>query len=383
VAALLAAGADISAKDKQGHTPLAVAAAEGYPGVVQVLLKHVLQQYKAEQQSPLPQQQQQQQQHDQYMQMLQQAGAMSLSKGKDTWQVFLPLVAEALGEEGVRSLWAGVQQQLQPPCEEAAGQVCGSVDPWVPPHMLWESVQCWVDAWGDLAAQRSDITGRLEQLVVGAQHQQQQVEEGGSAGAGRRSKRPRLVRELAMLREDAAAAASSSAGQRQAAAIRRATSDSWRSYHSTSTSSSRRASRARVKHLNAERAAVAQVEAAADRGDEPGVYTALGQLENRAAGLSQAACAAAKVGNWGLCMALLRELVMLDEAEWVQSEALTCGGYPRALRGVVRDLRVDLARALEGCDVLLADWLALRQQQVRELREAVVAAAEAATAAGV
>jgi hypothetical protein len=37
-----------------------------------------------------------------------------------------------------------------------------------------------------------------------------------------------------------------------------------------------------------------------------------------------------------------------------------------------------LRAALQLCDALMADWLALRKQQTRELREAVVAAVTAA-----
>jgi ankyrin repeat protein len=128
VTALLAAGADLTAKDKDGRTPLGVAAAQGHPKVMEVLLKHVLQQYKAEQrlqqsehhqqqpllaQPPGQLQQQQQQGDGQYMLLLQEAGALAIVMGMDTWQVLVALVTEVLGDEAVSSLWEGMKQQLR------------------------------------------------------------------------------------------------------------------------------------------------------------------------------------------------------------------------------------------------------------------------------
>jgi ankyrin repeat protein len=49
VQALLAAGADTQSKDWKGRTPLAAALADGHRQVVQVLLRHELQQYKEQQ----------------------------------------------------------------------------------------------------------------------------------------------------------------------------------------------------------------------------------------------------------------------------------------------------------------------------------------------
>jgi hypothetical protein len=102
-------------------------------------------------------------------------------------------------------------------------------------------------------------------------------------------------------------------------------------------------------------------------------------------------------------MVLLRELVMLDEAkgraavQQVQLHTYTAGRWRKQghkIDGLVvppkqsqdapepaADVATELAVALQVCDALLADWLAVRQRRVRELREAVVAAAGVAAAA--
>jgi hypothetical protein len=98
-------------------------------------------------------------------------------------------------------------------------------------------------------------------------------------------------------------------------------------------------------------------------------------------------------------MQLLRELVMLDEAKGraavhqVQLRAYAAArwrnqGHKAAGPLVLcqqsqhkPDAAGELAAALQVCDALLADWLAVRQQRVREVREAVVAAAGVAAAA--
>jgi hypothetical protein len=43
------------------------------------------------------------------------------------------------------------------------------------------------------------------------------------------------------------------------------------------------------------------------------------------------------------------------------------------------ELKLD--NTLKGCDALLADWLAVRQERAREVKQAVVAAVTAAAAA--
>jgi hypothetical protein len=411
VAALLAAGADLTAKDGMERTPLAAAAAGGKAEVMEVLLKHVLQQYKVEQQAqqqqrqqeqqqerqrvPPPQQQQQQQQQQQggYMQMMQEAGALALATGIGTWQVFLPLVADVLGEEGVRSLWTGVKQQLRR-MEELSGEEGGSwrhdFGPYTPPHILNLVKESWAAAWGDVLAQRSaGITGRLEQLVVRPYQQQQQ-----QAG-----KQPRLTRELRSLTEGTPAAAAAASdvqydagagdGNRSSRAARAMRWPTPGQIQGGAGDSCHRIfgvevwmphdQAARGRDLAAEDSTMSQLEAAAARGDEPGMRAALRQLPDGLWGRSAAAAAAAGAGHWELFMGLLRELVQLGQVPNPQAQGPE--GTNNYLPRIGNELDLDLATALPGCDLLLTDWLALRQQRVRDLREAVVAAAEAAAAA--
>jgi hypothetical protein len=107
------------------------------------------------------------------------------------------------------------------------------------------------------------------------------------------------------------------------------------------------------------------------------------ELVDKSRRLCAAAGAAGGAGQWAQFLGLLREVVMVGEEQWLQSQLPLDWGVAEALRRIQVGPRLDLAGALEGCDALFADWVALRQQVVRELREAVVAAAEAATAAGV
>jgi hypothetical protein len=377
VAALLTAGADTSAKDKEGHTPLAVAAAQGKPEVMEVLLKHVLQQYTAELQS------QQQQGHD-YMRMLQKASAMSVVHGSNTWQVFLPMVADTLGEEGVRSMWYGDEQQ-QPQHQQPDEEEGGISDPYKAGRIVSTMLRCWTAAWDNLATQRRQLTGRLEQLVTRPHQQQQQQQQQqlwSSGGPGSASKRPRLARELRSLSEGPATATKAAAAAAAAAGAGHLTAmAAWGSDNSSSGSSSR-AARARARHTAAAASHMTQLKAAAASGSEQGVHAALAQLPDMLQGLSAAAGAAGGAGHWGLFMKLLGEMAMLGETKRQKVQRLCAQGDTAALLSsyvhICFSAGLDEDTAVDGGDALMADWLALRQQAVRELREAVVAAAEAA-----
>jgi hypothetical protein len=154
---------------------------------------------------------------------------------------------------------------------------------------------------------------------------------------------------------------------------------------------------------------------AAAGGRHQEVVAALAQLPDRAKGLSTAAVAAGSAGQWGLSVSLLQDLVMMDEAAGraavravfvaVSKTATPVAGgedcdAPLLPLPAVPDLSEDsdgqdiekveaemlkchrqLLAAIQVCDALYTDWLALRQQQVRERREAVVAAVTAAAAA--
>jgi hypothetical protein len=327
VAALLAAGADLSAKDsakdRGGYTPLALAATKGHSEVLQVLLRHVLQQHKAKQQAqqqPQQPQQQQQQSHGQHMLLLQEAGAMALAKCSDTWQVFLLLVLETLGEEGMHSWWAGVKQQLrqleqlEQGVEEEPGGFfgrCRIFKEYTPVLVLGQVVECWAAACKQLATQRQQVTGPLEQLVAHYyQQQQQQQQQDGGCGTSRVGKRPRLARELRMLLSESTPAAASAAGPVILYTVARIRSDSKLS----------RAARAKARHLVAEANQMKRLEAAAARGDEREVHAVLGVLPDRAAGLSAAAGAAGGARNWRLFRGLLWELLQLQQQQQQQQQ---------------------------------------------------------------
>jgi hypothetical protein len=341
VAALLAAGADISTKDQRRRTPLAVAAGDGRPEVMEVLLKHVLQQYKAEQQ---------QQQQQQYMLVLQEAGAWALASELNTWEVFLPAVTESLGDQALHSLWEGIRQQLRQLHQQAGVEKGGVFDRLTPLRMVAHVLDCWTAACSDLAAQRSGITGRLEQLVVGPHQQQQQQQQG------------------ALLKEGAPVAAS--AGQHCAAALE----------PGSSGGGGRGGRAAPARDLASDAGQVTRLEAAAAGGDDSGVCVFPGQLTNKVAELAAAADAAAAAGDWELFMRLLRAMVkgMVEASEQEPQQ--------RPLRTSIEAVanRVRMAfgpgtamdTALQCCDALFADWLALRQQRVSELQEGMVAAAK-------
>jgi hypothetical protein len=236
------------------------------------------------------------------------------------------------------------------------------------------------------------MTGRLEQLVIRPHqqqqqqqhnhhhhhhHQQQQQQQGSCAEAGRAGKGPRLARNLDWLLQRqqgqlppaTTAAADSASGSSTAPAANTPTTaaDAWKG----------------------------RLQAAATSGSEEAVRAALEESPNKAAGLWAAAPAAARAGHWGLCMQLLRELVMLDEAKGraaVQAVYNAAVGKAASIekppgeeeeeedRWLLRVREQQLQVAVQVCDAVYDDWLALRQQEFRELREAVVAAAEAATA---
>jgi hypothetical protein len=136
--------------------------------------------------------------------------------------------------------------------------------------------------------------------------------------------------------------------------------------------------------------------AAVVSGDASRVRAALGQLPDKAGGLLMGAEAAGMAGKWGLCMQLLRELVMLDAAKGQEAARAVGAAVADApcmvwkvlgcvMRGDIEELKV-LQRQISQAvllvgDALLADWLAVRQERAREVKQAVVAAVTAAAAA--
>jgi ankyrin repeat protein len=411
--ALLAAGANSSVKSEEGLTPVEAAAAHGHPAVLRVLLEHEL----------LQQQQRQQQQAEgvaaaaaatagssqPLLSLFKQVGVHALAEGNGhTWHLLLTLAADALGEAGVHSLWSDMKQQLQQPLL-ASGPMRLTYLPERPRTVLRAWFECWAAACKGLAPQQqSGVARRLEQLVV-CPHQRQQQQQQQQPRAA--SKQPRLARELRMLSSTTAAASGPAVGVgavgRPGKAFKLRPGSS--SGVCSSSSSSSRAARAEARHLGAEASQRRELEAAAARGDESGVRAALVQLPDRAKSLLTAAVAAGGAGHWGLCMGLLRELVMLDAAEGRQGPDLgredvfhliaaflelptqlapqqqqqeVVEDPVEANRQVILRLQQKAIRHLQAvypvCDALLADWLALRQQQQRELRDAVVAAVTAA-----
>jgi hypothetical protein len=405
VATLLAAGADASAKNQQGCTALAVAAAEGQPEVLQVLLRHELQQRQQAAGSAqlLPA-------------MLEEVAAQAVRAGNGgTLRLLLTLAADAQGEAGVRSLWGGLKKrllQLDQPIAEGE-RFKGSKDD-AATRAFWAQrgwVECWAATCKDLAAQRCSITGRLEQLVIPSNHyhhhhqqqqQQQQQQQGAGSAEGPTSKRPRLARELRRLKEQLDAHMFASAPQALTAAAGPALPYHTRSTRSNNSSSVRAAGAEACPHTSGNSAPapavlMAQLTAAAARGDAPEVLASLGQLPDRPEGLKAGAIAAGAAGHWGLCLELLRELMMMEEdkrkaahaqtvpyavsqayrgtdAQHRRQEQQQVDGEQEVKPGVLQKHMWELEAALGACDALLIDWLALRQQQVRELRAAVVAA---------
>jgi ankyrin repeat protein len=376
VATLLAAGADTSVKNAEGLTALGVAAGAG-PLVFRMFLQLQLathqqqQQGQGQQQSAHHQQQQQQgqgQQQPPHQQQqkgdkqtvphpLRDVAVMALCRGAthgpETWYHFVNVVADLLGEEHVQSLWGDVKQVL---LHAAAWSGLAQGAQAALDQMIHHSL-CVLNSWGvcwTVACQPAPITRRLEELGIPAHrhhHQQQQL-----------------------TLPDQPSSSSAAGGQ------------------------------------------LGQLEAAAASGSEGEVRAALDQLPDRAAGLSAGAVAAGKAKHWGLCVALLRDLSMLDKAQGGQAMQALTNELSTLHVPEVEVLRALLIRALEDlqqqnlpsqppshgqvkhrvtryvlchftpavlplCDALLADWLSLRQRQRWGLREAVVAAVEAAVAA--
>jgi hypothetical protein len=430
VTALLAAGADIMQR-QQGCTALTEAAVFGQPEIVQMLMETLLQQHKEQQewqqqqqqlllpkQQPQQQgqlqpeqqqpQQQQQQPHgkSQLMQVLQEAGAHALSWNVDrNWHVVLTLAADALGEEAVRSLCGDLKKQAGDLKQLFGGE---SRDPKVgpdvesrPTSLVTSWTRCWLSAWGDVAAQRSGIIERLQQLVIRPFQQQQQEEEQeqqereqrACVGRGWAIKPPGLPAELAGVEQQQQL-------QLQPAPAR----VSSQSGHSSSCNEAVHGpanSGANVGSLFE----VLLIDAAS--GSEQRVRATLGQLpdSHAAAGLLVAAVGAGSAGQWGLFFQLLREVVLLPPAVanvafavpkaaavvhadmcHTKQKAKNLQQQPMQQEGVTDSLddpmlQLQMEARQEVCDAFFADWLALRQQRVRELREAVVAAAEAGAAA--
>jgi hypothetical protein len=123
------------------------------------------------------------------------------------------------------------------------------------------------------------------------------------------------------------------------------------------------------------------VEAAAAANNEQEVQAALQQLPDRAAGLAAAAAAANTAGHWALCLQLLRQLVMLDEAKGRAALVAVHAAMPPSSQRRQRQWQrqqQQLRDVMQLCEALLEDWSVTEQQQLQDLREAVVAAVTAA-----
>jgi hypothetical protein len=381
--ALLAAGADSSSISSQGLTPVLAAACWGPPAMLQVLLEHEVQQQ---------QQQQQQGSTQPLLALLQRLGAHAVAAGTgSTWRMLINQAVDRLGQEGVHALWGAVKQQLQQQLEPLPGireQFMGTADVTRERalHVFSAWSQCWTAACKDLAAQRSGIVQRVEQLVVGPQ--QHQPQQGGSARAAAAGKRPRLARELRMLEDVTNAAAAAAAAGGRGGNPPTTQQGSSRSSSGGATSSSR-AARAKARSKAAAAFQLTELRALAAGDNKEGVHAILRHLPDRAAGLSAAAAAACGAWHWSLCLQLLRELVMLDEAK----------GRAAALK-----VRIEVWEKVPGCadaeqqeeeqqqqctmrllqascqvgDAWLADWVTCWREHRRQLRVAVVAAVTAA-----
>jgi cytohesin len=413
VEALLAAGADTSVKNAEGLTALGIAA-EDDPQVFLVLLRHELrpllqqqqessaqrQQQNSAQQQQVPSQQQQQQQQVVTEQPgphpLRDAAMMALCnsagyKAPPTWAVLVEEVVDTFGEAGLQTLWADLKQLMLDP-EQLAGLPEG-LHRALKDHTsaaraalnVWE--ECWAGACRK-HAQRVRAREVLQQLCCHT-HQQHQQQQGGRGRAGRPSKRPRLARELRLLLEQQ--------GPLPAPAVS--------SFAAAGPCGSTRSSRAGSKQLDT---VMRKLESAAVTGDEQGVRAFLEQLPDRPKALSVAVFAAGRERHWGLCMGLLRELVMLDATKgqeavhrlhielshrmpepdgevppmpWLDfQDPLAAFEAFREHNQREREKK-QLRAALQVCDALLADWLAVRQLPVAGLEEVVVTAVEAAAAA--
>jgi hypothetical protein len=322
-----------------------------------------------------------------------------LSNGR-TWRLLLTLAADTLGPEGMHVLWGHMKQrllevQLGPGGEPTnLGYQPGSTAYSV--SRAW--VECWAASCSELLTQQATVTRRLQELVT-SHHEQQQQQQEQRGTCGRPSKRPRLARELKMLLEQQQAMPFSGATQTAAGgAMHSKPSD----MYPLTSSGSRRAVRAasRATWAGYRQSAALRTVAASGRAED--VQAALARMEDREKGLETAAVAAGRAGHWGLCVALLRELVLLQGgSRW---SLLTAGhAVSDAVRNSARQqqqqeeeeevdgqLRAgklqpyyvwELQAGAGVCDALFADWLAVRQQQVRERRAAVVAAVAAAVGA--
>jgi hypothetical protein len=398
VSQLLEAGANARARNPAGLTPLAVAAGWGPAEVLQALLQHHLQQQRQQQQHELS--------RDQVLLVLQQAADHALKLGwGPTWRLLLTTALDMLGEEGMHSLWRTCKQKFQ----QNAAQ-----EPWCYADSRRRSMlDAWVGAWlsgcQELATQRSCITRRLQQLVISPQQQQepasdlededvpgqqQEQETGTAAGAQPAAKRRRL-------RLTASGRSSGTVAETQRAGNSGAESG--------------------AEGVDAEHSAppplLIEVKAAAAGGSEQQVWAALGQLECRLAGLSAAAVAAAEGGHMGLAIQLLRELALHDahvareavhglhaatskqrqqqhkeeeeeeeeeeeqdqqQEEQDEQQQQDPNGYEQQQR---KEQQADTQAAVQVADALLADWLEMRRQQGKELRDTVLLAARCAAAA--
>jgi ankyrin repeat protein len=179
VKALLAAGADTSVRNSLGRTPLAEAVECGHCEVVQVLLRHEVEQYKQQlekhqhqhqhQQHPQQQQQQQQQQEQQKQKpsaasVLQEVGGKALITGDGrTWQLLMTQAAEILGEQGVHSLWHAFKQQLQQEVQQQQQQRQQKLLGCAPYQQAVKALDAWVSCWAAAAGQ---LATQRRQLVV-------------------------------------------------------------------------------------------------------------------------------------------------------------------------------------------------------------------------
>jgi ankyrin repeat protein len=188
VAHLLAAGADSSARDSRGRTAVGVAAGEIPPEPLQVLLRHLLQQH-----------QQQQLSHNRLMEVLREAAEETEEQAHNSHLAMLvTMVADALGEQGVRSLW-----QTCLPGQDPAARWQSRWARDAPHVVVGACGRIWASSWHHLAAQRSRITGRLQKLVISPERQQEQEEQHGPVASGipgeQMANRPGLQKQLKQL----------------------------------------------------------------------------------------------------------------------------------------------------------------------------------------
>jgi ankyrin repeat protein len=408
VKAVLGKGVDILAKDQEGHTALYDAALRGHKDSLQLLLDHYPWHYLRQ-----LYQQAGQQGKQLVLDHFEEAGAYALStpleKGS-LWGVLVTAIADNLGGEAVRTLWAALKPRvcnLQQPLGSEAEHTGGRIEEGnrlasfrrVYVRLVW--MRCWVSACAGLAAQPAEVIAHLEQQVSCWRQQAELLDEW-------RERQQRRQQQQQQQQCDAVGEGSTTMSTRpppvappaaRAADSGDATPATQPCGGSTSTPPSAGA--------RSMAAVMEELEAAATSGSLQGVQAALEQLQDRAKGLSAAAAAAGGAGHWALFKQLLRELVMLDSAKGPGAGLRDSPQMHQALLDVLRAVEVKLQQRMgaggaesqgqlqlqalvQVCDALLEDWLAVRQQRANELEKAVeetaragvdVAAAQAAAKA--